>query len=93
MGEDGFLFEHLADEEILIGALGKNPLGEGLFVAIVIQDDAVLECDKFTRIDCQKLWFGRIKQGFLPIEVCETVDWDVGGDVCMARNRHGVKKG
>jgi hypothetical protein len=59
--EDGFLFEHLADEQVLIGALGENPLGEGLFAGIVIQDDAILECDKFAGIGCQKVWFGRIK--------------------------------
>lgn len=34
--DSGFLFEHLADEQVLVRALGKNPLGEGLFVGIVI---------------------------------------------------------
>ena len=32
----GFLFEHLADGQVLVRALGKSPLGEGLFVEIVI---------------------------------------------------------
>jgi hypothetical protein len=42
--QNGFLFEDLADEEILIGTLGENPLGEGLFAGIVIQ------CDEFTKV-------------------------------------------
>jgi len=91
--DSGFLFEHLADEQVLVRALGKNPMGEGLFVGIVVQDDAILECDKFAGIGDQKLWFGDVKERLLPIEVCETLDRDVGCDVCMARNRHGVQKG
>jgi hypothetical protein len=29
---------------VLIGALDKNPLGEGLLAGIVIEDDVILEC-------------------------------------------------
>jgi hypothetical protein len=89
--QNGFLFEDLADEEVLVRSIGENSLRESLFVGVVVKDDAIFKGNEFTGIGCQKLRLGGVKQGFLSIEVFETIDRNMGCDVCMSGNRHRVE--